>query len=408
MIDGNLVAEFGEPILLPTGSAVQRAMACPSSCALPQVREETSPEAHRGTTVHEFLRAVIGDGVDTEEALSRLPERDPGRRACEELDLSAIPRGGLHEVALAWDPFRDEARVLGYDIKRAYAEHGADLSREFVLSVDLCGDLRDSRVFVLDFKTGYPQWSARESWQLRIGAVAWAACRKADEALVGHLVITGSGVRPDLHEIDSLALGDYRAQLRDLARRLKRMRRGPDLGGMDVAEGPHCRYCPAFSRCPAKVGLVRDFARTATHRGGLMAEGAVVTRSAAAEVWKTIEAWDAVKERLQAQIEKLAEQEPLDLGDGRELRIAEGKEQERVDQEIVFGVLAEERIAVNAFIEWRVSKKALDALLRAEGERRNDPTLRSRVMGRIRMKGGIKLRAGEERVRVVDRERRGR
>lgn len=206
---------------LPSGSAVPRAIACPESFSLPQIEVETDHRAARGTTAHEFLRRVLSGEMERDEALALVPADDPGRAACEAADLDSLPRGGRHELAVAWDPATDEARVIGQDIGRRYEENGADREREVVMSIDLCGDMVDRRAFVFDFKTGWPQYSARDSWQLRTGAVIWSILRGADEVLTGHIVVNDD-VRYDLWEVDAIALADYKAQLREMVFRMKR------------------------------------------------------------------------------------------------------------------------------------------------------------------------------------------
>lgn len=383
---------------LPSGSAVQRAVECPSSFALPQVREESSHAAKRGTTVHDFLKRVLSGEMTRDAALALVPEDDPGRQACESADLSQLPHGaGRHEMAVAWDPETDEARILGHNIGRAYEEHGADRTREIVMSIDLCGDLIDRRVFVFDFKTGRPAYSAKDSWQLRTGAVIWSKIRGADEALTGHIVINDD-VRWDLWEVDQIALADYESRLRALARKLREMPRRSDLETADVAEGSHCVFCPAWSRCPAKVGLVREMTRAMDTGGSELS--ALVSPENAAWAWRMLDSYDAVAKRIRSQIEKMAEANPIDLGDGYELRLADGEERDAVtDPAGALHALEREFGRDAALAAAGTSKKALTDAARKHGGSDAVP----RFLGKLRDEGILVKRAGETKVREAKR-----
>lgn len=378
-------------------SAVQRAISCPESFSLPQVEVESDDRAARGTTAHAFLRNVLSGEMTREEALAMVPADDAGRGACEAAELSQLPRGGRHELAVAWDPVLDRARVLGKDIGRAYEEHGADREHELVGSIDLCGDLLDRRVFVFDFKTGRPQYSARDSWQLRAGAVIWSLLRGADEALVGHLIVNDD-VRWDLWEIDAIALADYKVQLRDLALRMKRQTRRADLSEADVAEGGHCKYCPAWNRCPAKTGLVQHMS-TIVRTGGT---AAYLQPATIATAWRMLDKYDEVAKKMRAEIEKHALRAPVDLGDGWELRSAPGEEKDVITDPVKAIMIVEREIGPKAMLKAAsTSKRAITAACKAAGGQE----MVTRVLGKLRDSGCLEKRAAEEKVREVRKDR---
>ena len=383
---------------LPSASTMQRAFACPASFALPQVAEESSREARRGTTVHAFLRMVLTGEASREEALALVPMGDPGREACEAADLEVLPRGGLHEVAMAWDLEADVVRVLGYNIGRDYEAHGADRARELVGSFDLVGDLRDARVFVFDFKTGRPAVSARDSWQLRLGAVMWAKHRGADEALTGHLIVNDD-VRWDLWEIDGLALKGYEAQARQQAWRLLKQRRAASLNAADVAEGDHCKYCPAWARCPAKTGLISNMA-TIVRTGGTTA---YLEPATAAVAWRMLDKYDEIAKRMRAEIEKHAARAPIDLGDGYELREEAGEERDTVTDPVLALAILRDEFGSEAAMMMAAgtSKKALTAAAKKHGGEAGA----ARFLGRLRDRGVLAKRPGEVKVREVKKER---
>lgn len=383
---------------LPSASAMQRAFSCPESFALPKVETESSKAATRGTTVHEFLRRVLTGEMTREEALALVSLDDHGRTACEMADLDALPRGGHYEVAVAWNPETDKARILGYDIDRNYEAHGADRETEVVGSFDILGDLVDRRVFNFDFKTGRPQWGARDSWQLRTGAVIWAMIRGADEALVGHLIVNDD-VRWDLWEIDAIALADYKAQLRDQMRKIRKLKRIDDLASADVVEGEHCKYCPAFSRCPAKVGLVANIS-TMVRTGG---PAAYLEPATAAVAWRTLDKYDDIAKRMRAEIEKAAAMSPIDLGDGYELKLAAGDDRDSITDPVKAILLLEQEIGTDAARKAAgTSKKAITAAAKLSGGQ----DCVTRVLGKMRDAGLLEKKPGEMKVREVRKDLR--
>lgn len=72
---------------LPTASSLERALACPQSCALPSV-DSGNPAAAKGTGIHRFIE-LITNGVERAYALEAID--DPAARAfCEELDIAKL------------------------------------------------------------------------------------------------------------------------------------------------------------------------------------------------------------------------------------------------------------------------------------------------------------------------------
>lgn len=315
-------------VKLPTGSAIGRVVACLDGHLMPTVSAPPDAYGVKGSYFHEFMRAVGKDGPEVRDAaLEAIPADDPARDLCTDLEVDKIPRGGHHEPAFAWNPDTGEARLLGENIQRAYEQHGADLTKEYVLSMDFAGVMQDRRGIVIDYKSGWQIVAAKDSWQLKDAAVQHAAVSGCDEIVAAHLIQRGDRPRWDIVEWGPMDLAGFREELRDLARRLRA--RGPQTyDTANVVEGDHCRYCPAFNRCPAKVGLVREMARAMDTSFVELRQ--VVSPENAAFVWRTLDQFDGIAKALRRQVEKLAEREPIDLDNGYVLRLAQGEPKDKV------------------------------------------------------------------------------
>lgn len=316
--------------ILPSASALPRSMGCPESNAMAGTVEATSSDAARGNTVHGFMYRISQDGPEGREAaLALVPMDDPGRQACEDIDVTRVPRGGHLEPAFAWNPYTREGRLLGQNIGRAYEQY-IDRRMFYVGSADFFGLMVDRRGILIDYKTGRPM-PARDSWQLKGLAVMAAAVSGVDEIIATHLVVRGSSIFWDTVEWDALQLASFAEELAAHAGALRALPERLEPAMANVVEGEWCKYCPSFTRCPAKVGLVREMV-DAMSTGGALAKQTEfeLTRQNAAFVWRQLDAYNAIEKRMRQQVEKFAEREPLDLGDGWELRAAPGEAREKV------------------------------------------------------------------------------
>jgi hypothetical protein len=168
---------------MPSASSMDRADRCPPSHWLPLDRI-TSPYAISGNGVHDFivcffavylLDKAAGVAPARKAALEKVPKVAPHRGLCEALPLEALPEGGKLELAFAYNPQTDTARVLGVNIGRAYREHGA-LPHEICGTADCVGKVGDV-LHIYDWKSG---WLPVGAWQLRFLALVAArasACR---------------------------------------------------------------------------------------------------------------------------------------------------------------------------------------------------------------------------------------
>lgn len=386
---------------LPSASELQRAIACPASFATEGIVEEAGEAAQRGTTVHEFIRRVLS-GESVEAALEAVPHDDPGRQLCEQLDTALLPQGGEQEVALAWNPATEEGRVLGHNIQRAYEAHGADRAAELVGSIDFAGMITPQRLVILDFKSG-KRTRADASWQLKGLGVMGAAAFGATEVLAGLGFIRGDRISWDFVELDALALGQARARLHEMCKALGqahtiRFEQAP------LAEGEHCFYCPAWKRCPAKTALVRKLSGIADGDHAWLP----VQPDQAAAAWRLLERYDEISKRARAELEQWAAREPIDLGDGRTLRLAPGEMRDHVlDGPGAIRALAEETDEACATAAIKTTKGAIEDAAAEYARRVDVPIARVKkaVIEALRGRGLIAKVPGEQKVRIVRADR---
>lgn len=179
------------------------------------------------------------------------------------------------------------------------------------------------------------------------------------------------------------------------------------MEGRAVIEGSWCVYCPAFNRCPAKVGLVREMVDAMTNGGALSSrpvDGAIVTADNAARVWRKLDAVESIAKRMREQIEKLAEQEPIDLGDGYELRLSEGEPKEKITQpSVVLALLGEWTDEVTAREAASTSKKAIATVVRGWARKVGEvpAVVEERVFKALRAANLLEDKVGDEKVREV-------
>jgi hypothetical protein len=332
---------------LPTASGLTRALACPTSCVLPQVTAPPSPWSDSGRQLHRYVE-LLAKGKTEAEAAAELPEAI--RAEALSLDVDAWPldvrAGWRSEVAVRYDLDTDDAQMIDAS-NRSY---GAGLRQHLYGTADLVR-VHNGVVYVVDFKTGRG-WLPKpsESGQLRFLALALARVFAADSAEVGHLRLTDSGrAWLDIEPLDALELATVREQLLDARDAVERETVTPK-------EGPWCRYCPAFACCPAKAAL----ACASVDMDGPL------TRDTAAAAWRRIKDVRAVLDRMEQAVREFAAREPVPLGDGWELAEVETTRETldpRTVQVVCLNELGPDVAA--ASVELTATKSSLDAALKA-------------------------------------------
>jgi hypothetical protein len=305
---------------LPSASQLQRAAACPASESLPHADSPTK-DGMLGTKRHDFLKRA--DEVGRDAALAEVD--DDVLDFCKKIPIDKLPKGGERELRLFWDYATDEARALAHGVHRDYS---SQRPTEFVGTADYVGRDGD-RVVVLDWKTGHRYLGpARDSWQLRMLALAAARVTGASEADVAYFFLREEGeVIPAWAHFNAFDLADIADELRALAARLRDAEQymsSTTPGRMELSvlrEGEHCDYCPAWMACPAKVALAR-----AIGNGEAVAElddlDKQVEQLTAAQLGAVVLKAERVidlAERVKAKARERAAMADVPLGDGRVL-----------------------------------------------------------------------------------------
>lgn len=345
----------------PTASSIERALACPGSLALPGVYT-SSRAAERGTAIHEYLEAVQG-GADPEAALEEVPE--DWRPVCAAIELDRLPQGLAAEVAFAYHLNDGTGRELGCRLGRRY--EGTE-EWELPGTADVVG-LSEDAVYVGDYKTGWVEPTpAERNGQLLFLALAAARAYGRDAAVVEIIRIKENGTPwRDRAELDELDLDAFAAELGQLRARAAAAHEQVALvGDPDVHPGPHCKYCPAFSRCPSKRDLlIRLAAGTAFDEWKAVQPLSPAVAGAAYERFLMVR--QAMKHVEAAWKEALAKYGELPLSAGRVLRevLEEGNEQ--LDGRVVYAVVKAQlgQEVAEAAVEIAASKASIDRALKA-------------------------------------------
>lgn len=321
--------------MIATGSSLERLVRCRASSTLPRVWRESSEFAERGTAIHGYLER-IAEGADPAASLAAVPAEY--RETCAAIDLDSLA-GELRmsaEVALAYRPATDTARVLGQSMARDYSAVADD---EVPMTIDLAGVAPD-RVEAGDYKTGWRTLApAADNWQMRGSALALARAFDKDDAGATLIYVRdGAVVRRDRAEFDAFQLLGFAADLRRAWVRALADRAAAARGEhIEPSEGSWCRYCPCEQSCPARVGLIR-----AALAGELTGP---VTAEIAGRLYPRLD--DAIKllGKAKAEIVAMAAKEPIHLAtapDGSETWLGEvvGEGNEKIDPTIALDAAA--------------------------------------------------------------------
>ena len=238
-----------------TGSGIERAMRCEAASVLPRVWTESSIYAQRGTAIHAHLER-LAHGTSVAESLLLVDEEHRDAAATVDVasladDLTLSP-----EVALAYRPADDTARLIGQGLARDYSTVGLD---EIPLTIDLAGRRQDHGV-VRDYKTGHRNVTrAGTNWQMIGASLAVSRAFDLDEIEATVIYVRpGRDVYRDTARLTGLELAGYAAELRALMPRVAANRARIANGEhVEPTEGDWCQYCPSRFACPAKVGTLR-------------------------------------------------------------------------------------------------------------------------------------------------------
>lgn len=361
-------------LYLESGSAIERAMICDSSVALPHARH-TTVHTERGSVLHAFLQACNAVGRD--DALVQVDEEY--RDICAELNLDGLhPQLALAaEVAFAYNYVEDTARELGRGAGRIYDDVSID---ELPCTLDIVG-VRDvsqivRRGFYGEVKTG---WTTRRAIklvaQIDFGALCIARTYGCD-VVEGQHINVHEGLAPYVQRrvIEGWEIDAFAAELREHAMQWRALRERYEQGIMprEFQTGQWCDRCPAREFCPAVAQQVRWALQARDNFDGpLRVSLDALDDSQFGRLWDDVDDAIGVLTSLRGRMKGIAAQRRIKLGetpDGLErwlgTVISEGND--KLDGEHVFDVVAElhgEDVATAA-TRITCTKKDLDAAIK--------------------------------------------
>jgi hypothetical protein len=341
-------------------SSLGRLAACPGSAALPQ-GNTSSVWADDGTERHAWLGRLI---------VTRDTDVAPAAYYEAALDiLDRIPAGAASEVELSYE---HEGRVI------------------LTGHADVVAVLPDA-VLVADWKSFEDVGPAESNWQVRSYA-AMAAQRFCRDRAIVLIIYVREGQAPYVNaaELDALDLAAVLEDVRLVDARVWNERAKVAAGAMpDVAEGKHCRYCPAAHACPAKTALIRQLVDGTAAQ--TLASLSFISDEEAALAWERIAQYSALLNRMKSALIARASDRPIPLRNGMELRKVSKQGNERLDGDIAWKVIGDMfgRDCADAAVERHASKKQIDGALRKwlpPGETLTK--VKERVYKAIRARGG--------------------
>lgn len=332
-----------------SGSNLYRIEACGGELVLPQTREAESVYCSYGSVMHAFLSAV--SQVGREEALARAPEEH--RDALALVDVEALPSSRpeqyASEVAFAYEWRTDKARELGRGMNRDYSGLAGD---ELPGTADVVGVTEDA-VVVFDFKNGFaPLGPVKDSLQLQFYALSAARAYGKERAIIGFICRLDGDPIYSRAELDSLDLDAAAARIRAVMER-------PAIAIPEgLVQGGHCRYCPSFGACPAKVALLRSI---------LADQSPVLNSETAPALFARLLLAEEVLEKVRAMVQEYARATPIHLPGGEVFGLVDvGRES--IDADLAAPVLASlygPGVAAGAIeIEKKLTKAALKRALK--------------------------------------------
>ncbi len=298
---------------LPTGSGVERGMACPASCSLARAGH-TGDGATFGTGQHK----EIEDGDTSRPVVRQVLENATEVR---------------HEVAYALNVERRIVREIGVGIGRAY---GPLDDAEIAMTVDIEA-LRPDGWWVGDWKSRSRVAAVESNWQIRCGVIAVMARHSAD-SVTGFLgYLDDSELEPKV--FDAFHVAGWWEELRAMKGRIDAAASLVEAGGVpEVNAGTWCQYCPSLPYCPAHTRLALSML------GELEAVDKALAPLSAEQcgrAWELLKRYKTVADRVEKTIKARASRELVPLSNGRRLALVECKGRMSVDSEAVAAAFSE-------------------------------------------------------------------
>ena len=367
---------------LLTASALVRVSACPASHGLPWYQEDNA-YAEAGTRKHGLIESMflhglpstIKDMVPTPdelemlERIAKLVQERYGHGAALSVEESAV-----------MDLVDGEVRVTGK--RRDYS--GAAPAFEVAGTWDLVV-WNGSTLAVLDWKGpfGYVPPLAR-NLQLHTLARMAATLRPQFEKLeIGYVRL---GDDPSQYKLDTLALDG--GDLDGILEELRRVHKRAGERDAEIRSGEHCRYCPAFRGCPAKVQLVRALATSPAAVVPTAGELSDEEASRALLLWREA---SEVLGRIGAELYARSATRPIAVRPGVVFGpVVHSKDE--IDGAVAFRVLEERHglEAARAACKFESSKAAIKRVLDPMAEKGQKTAVNKAALEAIRAAGGVR------------------
>lgn len=242
-----------EPKLLTLDDSIRpsgayRVLACPGSVYECEGLEKPEPGewAVRGTRLHKTFESLVQChmlGVDL-----AIPLEDVETLRDAE-DLQPLVQAFFAEERFQGCPLEKDRFKLETEKAMQFEAHSVTIKG--TADIVLTWFAQDGEIYleIGDLKTGYQPVAPAGNPQLLIYAAAKIQTMKKAPSLVRLSIIQGGKV------VDAAYSGEEVIELaNDIMEKLAdaRASKGP------LAPGDHCRYCPASSQCPARVGAAFD------------------------------------------------------------------------------------------------------------------------------------------------------
>lgn len=275
----------------PTASALERALACPSSVVLPKTYDDASKYAEDGQELHAALQALV-EGRAYPSGLKAWAEA-----AREEGGAILADAATMAEAAFVWDATWEGGEFLGRNLGRNY---GSAPARGYCGAADYVRLAPDGVVEVLDLKTGYGAVAPPRS-NAQLALLALAACDHYDvkTARVGLLWAPRDATpRAKWGELPKDGLDAFASILGRLTDSLRAYEAQKET--LPVVAGGHCTYCKSRKACP--VMAQREAEALALPQVSRLA----VTPENAGEVWVKVDAARAILDELKSECIRIA------------------------------------------------------------------------------------------------------
>lgn len=323
---------------MPSASMLSRAIACPGSLCLPQLPNENSDAAQRGTEIHSFL----ANQVDSGQELITL--QDETAEYVEKLNIEPVLEGRTvvaAEVTFIYEPearTATEVPVGSVDYRNSRTVIGG--------TADLILLEPDGTFVILDWKSGTQVEHPRENKQLLFFALCLRYIHKATKfageiAFLDPISAKVTVVRADFtNEQIDLFQENLGIALSRAAAAETKLYSGKPLED-ELAEGAHCKYCPSFTLCPRQRHIATAIAM-GDRRGLIPVRGAVgiMTAKEAGYAWVRLKELRKLIAQAEVELRAYAEDVPLELPTGGKVQIVPST-RESINAEIARSALTE-------------------------------------------------------------------